>query len=216
MKTVVFSDTHLTHHFRPAKYARLKRIIESGDRVIINGDLWDSELTTFDKFVTSEWQQLFPLLLSKNTIYLYGNHDEEKDCDSRVSLFSVQQGYSYELEVGDKVLHIEHGHRIVSDLNIIHTAVKKLRILSYLYRGITTILVPLTNRAFLKIYGKMNKELEIWAANNLPKNTILVCGHSHLAEYAPEKQFIDLGAHTDSLRSYLLIEDDKMDLLEFS
>jgi UDP-2,3-diacylglucosamine pyrophosphatase LpxH len=62
----------------------------------------------------------------------------------------------------------------------------------------------------------MNRELESWAANKLPKNTILVCGHSHLAEYKPEKQFIDLGAHTDSLRIYLLINDDKMDLLEFS
>lgn len=216
MKTVIFSDTHLTHHFRPNKFARLKRIIESADRVIINGDFWDSELTTFNKFVTSEWKELFPLLKSKDTIYLYGNHDEEIECDDRVSLFSDTQGYTYKLPVGDKILHIEHGHRIAGDLNFLHTAVKRIRALSYIYRGITMVLVPLTNRMFLKVYGKMNRDLASWAQKNLPSNHILVCGHSHLAEYKPEKQFIDLGAHTDSLRSYLLIEDDKMDLLEFS
>jgi predicted MPP superfamily phosphohydrolase len=88
MQTLIFSDTHLTKGFNRKKYEFLREIIEPVDRVIINGDFWDGYLTSFDKFVNSEWQKLFPLLKEKQTIYLYGNHDKTKWCDSRVNLFS--------------------------------------------------------------------------------------------------------------------------------
>jgi hypothetical protein len=33
---------------------------------------------------------LFDLLLEKNTIYIYGNHDPKDLCDERCSLFAVE------------------------------------------------------------------------------------------------------------------------------
>ena len=84
-------------------------MISSADRVIINGDFWDSYVTSFDKFVKSKWRALFPLLKEKNTHYNYGNHDLKKNCDERVNLFSVTQSESLTLKVGDKELLIRLG-----------------------------------------------------------------------------------------------------------
>jgi len=68
MKILIFSDTHLTSKFDQEKFDFLKKIVNSSDRVIINGDFWDSWFTNFDDFVKSRWNKLFPLLKKKNTM----------------------------------------------------------------------------------------------------------------------------------------------------
>src|SRR5689334_5828739 len=91
MKLLIFSDSHLSARFDEAKYNYLRWIITHADKVVINGDFWDRDLTTFDQFVNSDWRKLFPLLLSKATTYIYGNHDWKGYCDERVNLFSTSQ-----------------------------------------------------------------------------------------------------------------------------
>jgi predicted phosphodiesterase len=208
MTTLVFSDTHLSSRFDPKMYERLKKLIEPADRVIINGDLWDSDLTSFDSFLNSEWKKIFPLLKERHAIYIPGNHDEKKHMDERTTLFSDLLTDHYKISVGDKVVHIEHGHRIVDDLNIAHTLAKKIKIVGIVYRWLTRILIPLTKGKYLKLYSSMNKEQKLWAQKNLGKNEILVCGHSHLAEYSPNEQFINIGAQIDSLESCLIVKGD--------
>src|SRR3990172_1424130 len=62
MKILVFSDSHLTDKFEEKKFYFLKKIIRQSDFVIINGDFWDGYLTTFNRFISSNWSKLFPLL----------------------------------------------------------------------------------------------------------------------------------------------------------
>lgn len=71
MKTLIFSDTHLTKKFDLKKFLFLKRIIESADQVIINGDFWDSWFSDFNGFLKSGWKDLFHSLKEKETIYIY-------------------------------------------------------------------------------------------------------------------------------------------------
>ncbi|KUK82735.1 MAG: Metallo-dependent phosphatase, partial [Microgenomates bacterium 39_6] len=87
MKTLIFSDTHLTDRLDPKKMAFLKKIINKADQVIINGDFWDGAFISFDQFLSSPWQELFSLLKKKQTIYIYGNHDKKERCGKGVSLF---------------------------------------------------------------------------------------------------------------------------------
>ncbi len=42
MRILVISDTHLTHKFDQRKFEYLLSIISQADKVIINGDFWDS------------------------------------------------------------------------------------------------------------------------------------------------------------------------------
>ena len=110
MKTIIISDLHLTAKFNKRTFNFLKDLISSVDKVIINGDFWDSYVTSFDKFVKSKWKDLFPLLKEKNTHYNYGNHDRKTDSDERVKLFSVTQAETLNLKVGDLELLIKHGN----------------------------------------------------------------------------------------------------------
>ncbi len=95
MKKLIISDTHLTN-FNKRQFIFLQDLISSVDQVIINGDFWDSWCVSFEKFVNSKWQDLFDLLLEKNTIYIYGNHDPKDLNDERTSLFAVKSCDSYQ------------------------------------------------------------------------------------------------------------------------
>ncbi len=117
MKILVFSDTHLTHKFDEKKYKFLHKIISDSDRVIINGDFWDGYLTTFNKFIHSSWKKLFPLLKSKKTVYIYGNHDIHAYSNKNSGQFSVKQTYEYRLTVNNKTFVFEHGHRLLKLLD---------------------------------------------------------------------------------------------------
>jgi len=112
MKHLIFSDSHLTDRFEEDKFKFLYRIISQSGRVIINGDFWDGYLTSFDKFIKSPWKKLFPLLLKKKTIYIYGNHDSPDLSDQRVNLFSIKQTEKYFIVSGEILLRIEHGQNI--------------------------------------------------------------------------------------------------------
>jgi len=126
MKTLIFADTHFSADFEPARYRAIIRLIQSVDRVIINGDFWDKYLTTFDEFVNSDWRQLFPLLKQKQTVYIYGNHDRLAYCDDRVKLFSSQQVDQYILETKDQTYLIEHGHTLAKEFEDRHPTVTRI------------------------------------------------------------------------------------------
>lgn len=111
MKTLIFSDLHASDQPNPQQLALLQQVISAADSVIINGDFWDHYVTTFDRFLHSDWQQLFPLLKQRNTIYLMGNHDPRESMDERWQRFADRLEYAYELRRGKTVFKIEHGHQ---------------------------------------------------------------------------------------------------------
>ena len=202
MKTLIFSDSHLTAHFDSAKCAFLQRLISSYDQVIINGDFWDGYETTFHKFANSEWKKLFPLLLKKNTIYLFGNHDK-KHWTLKPELFSVDQGERFVLPVGKKQLVIEHGHKISPSFDI--TYPKIAYVLSAFF----------SSRRFSfgrLLQGEQNMMMKHFAKNHLASNEVLVCGHSHVAENSRHQKFMNTGLIDYGVASYLSVENSTFKL----
>jgi predicted phosphodiesterase len=193
-KTVVFSDTHLTQRFDQKQFDALYSLISSADQVIINGDFWDSYETTFDSFIKSPWNQLFPLLKSKHTIYLYGNHDPKKYCDDRVSLFSDIQADHYLFQN----LYLCHGHQFAPRFS----KLEKSPLFPLLYKlnqanhWLEELLSPISPYfiGHLFFYRHLdNRPLLHFAKTQLPPDQILVCGHSHAAYFSPKDRYINDG-----------------------
>ena len=208
MKTLIFSDTHLTDTFDQAKYDFLRRIISQADKVIINGDFWDGFRCSFDDFLASDWQQLFPLLLEKQTVYLYGNHDGEEYCDERVSQFSVQQGLEYQIKLRDKVVHIEHGDRLDPLFGSHHHSQlwdPILKMYDFFDRINITYFRNLLRLLFFPkwlIYLIIKKHV-----SDFPENTILVVGHTHWPYFNLHRRFINLDAVAYGFGGYVTIDD---------
>lgn len=207
MKTLIISDTHLTHRFNQDTFDILKTLFTKADRVVLNGDFWDSHLTTFDKFVNSKWKELFPILKAKKTIYIYGNHDEEEVCDERVNLFSVEQGYSYTLKTPKEKFYLTHGQEVVPHINLVHKIVDRFPILRPPARLILNSIIAVVGKRYFRLYKKMNEDMKAWAKSNL-KEEILICGHSHLVESDVINKFINLGSNRHGYFQYMLLNKD--------
>lgn len=217
---IVFSDTHLTERFNTRKFNYLKEIITQADRIIINGDLWDGFICSFDEFVKSEWRKLFPLLKSKGTIYLHGNHDPKKWCDERVALFSICQLNSLDLKVAGIRLHIEHGHRIspklVSRLPCWQTLVLALRpLIGNLNLSLFRLWLATHRKRFLAMRSALqSKAMKRWCRKNLRENQMGVFGHSHAPELDYESKFISTGFINFGYASCLKIIGGRLILVE--
>jgi len=74
MKTLIFADTHLTEKFDVKLFDYIAPLALKADQIIINGDFWDSYLTSFDQFMSSSWMichwliRILPTGLSNTTI----------------------------------------------------------------------------------------------------------------------------------------------------
>jgi len=216
MKTLIFSDTHLTHRFEPKKYEFLKNLFESVDEIIINGDFWDGLSTTFERFLNSKWQQLFPLLRNKNTIYIYGNHDFKYMSDIRVSQFSVRQFEEYSLQTNPKKLIIRHGHQHTPSIQNKFKSRMLLKLINDLYDPAEKLALKIFGKKFFNktLYAKFNAWILEHAQRELKPNEVLVCGHSHNAFFSPEQKFINSGFIRHGLAQYLIIESQKIRFVE--
>jgi predicted phosphodiesterase len=213
MKTLIFSDTHLTSVFNPLKFDYLRRIITDADHVIINGDFWDRGFATFNQFVHSRWRSLFPLLRSRKAIYLYGNHDQQDWCDQRVAEFSVYQCKEIKLNVGSKQLLVTHGDKITAspELHIPWHSARSFN--AQLGSRVEAAGIKLLGNRFQKIGAFSNKSMKLFAQRHLKESEILVCGHSHLPEWSPDENFINSGINRHGCGQYVLIEDDRLRLV---
>jgi len=210
MKLLIFSDTHLTARFDQAKYRYLLNIIADADQVIINGDFWDSYLTTFDEFINSDWQQLFPVLKQKKAIYIYGNHDPKHLSDDRVYAFSVEQAQSKNIEADGLSLRVQHGHQIVMKGNGPKNWLDKLE--GRISGTIEFVLRSISNRTVNAILEPLNNKMKEWERHHVPHNRILVCGHTHIQENAAVQNFINSGVNNYGLGQYLLVNQGKIEL----
>lgn len=221
---LVFSDTHLSHKFNPKKFELLKRIVSNSDEVIINGDFWDCYLTTFDKFVTSKWKELFPLLKSKKAIYIYGNHDEKWYSDERVNLFSDKQRYQIVREISGHKFLITHGHTISLPFHmkfgrhyrkIIPASFEyNLYRLHELYRKFLIMLFGFNSRKIGMMTIRADRTRRRFALTNLKDNEVLVCGHTHVARDELENRYINYGYFNLGIAQYMLIHHDSYKLYE--
>ncbi len=220
MRVLIFSDTHLTVRFEQEKYDFLKRIVSDCDQVVINGDFWDGAITTFDKFVNSDWKSLFPLLKQKNTVYVYGNHDRRENSDERVSLFSVKQTYRHILKQNNKTFIIEHGHQtqpaIFEKLDIFpHSRIFVVFLNNFFSVFEKSVIKLLGNKTLQhKLYGKLNRETKQNIKELDLRNAIYICGHTHSPEIDLKNNFINTGFIRHSIAQYIMIENGKAELKE--
>lgn len=198
MRIFVFSDSHLSTKYDKEFYEWVKYWSSKADKIIICGDFWESDLCSFDEFVKSEWKDtLFPLLKSKDTHYIYGNHDYDTDSDDRVSIFSNEQSYELDLALGDREYHIEHGDRLCNPFD--------LRFLRHYGLLIQQIGCRLFGKSFLWIFKKHIKDIR---RNWDGEDRFLICGHTHYQ--AKGKNFFVMYPSTFGMLNGVLIEDDKV------
>lgn len=208
MKTLIFSDTHLGRRFDRKLFVKLTELIKSVDKVVINGDFWDYHLVSWNRFLSSKWNELFPLLKSKHTVYTFGNHDPARLMDERMNLFSDVQTVSFELKTRSQDFVIQHGNLIAPTIDETHPVVlhnKKLVGLSYwIYDYFTHKL----GFKFLRLGKPKNEKMKHWALENLRKDQILVCGHSHVMESDLHNRFVNTGLVRFGFMEYMIVEDD--------
>lgn len=211
MKTLIVSDLHLTEKYDEKLSVFLQKLFESCDRVIMNGDFWDGERTYFDRFISSRWQVLFPILKKKKTIYIYGNHDLEKYNDSRMSLFSEEQKHFHIYKEKGYSCHIEHGHLLFRTLDIaLHLPRKLLFFLSAIVQPIESFLVnngSLHNHIIRYSNIVMKKR-----AKTKQSGMWYVCGHTHYAELDRPNLYANSGFIQHGKASYLIATTEGLSL----
>ncbi|HEB14010.1 MAG TPA: hypothetical protein ENI09_01190 [candidate division WWE3 bacterium] len=213
---IVFSDTHLTHHwFNPKKFRYLANIIRSADQVAIVGDFWDGMRCSFDQFIQSPWKALFPLLKSKDAIYLYGNHDLEEWCDERVNRFSTLQAEAVDITVGTFNLRLEHGHRIAPDPITKNPKLLNIPMIGWAdYIFTSAIPMVLFGDRWAKVSGRvpthLMRERAKWASAN---GQWLICGHSHSAQVDPAIRYANSGFVGSGWAKYLRVDEYSIDLI---
>ena len=205
MKTVILSDTHLSTKVCHRKLDYLKSVIEDSDKVIVAGDFWDGFLTSFDNFINSKWKELFPLLLERQAVYLYGNHDRPEWCDERVSLFAVEHGLDTVVENNSQSYHITHGHTVFTSFEDKYPILNRKASLR-LGSNIDAVHKRVWGRKFLKDGSRINRPMSSWVSNNLPANQILVTGHSHYPEINLPNRFVNSGFIGFGYGNYAVIE----------
>jgi predicted phosphodiesterase len=215
MKILVFSDTHLSK-FDSKKYRLLKQIIHDSDRVIINGDFIDDWLISGKEFLESRWKSLFPLLLTKQTIYIRGNH-EETITHEVASHFSIKFCDSHEEYIKEKKFLFEHGDNIIKKNQFLFPKVNNkiiihfrflLRFFYFLENSFNTLMPQLSKRFF-----KGKKQNNILKNYYTDKEFFLITGDTHNAELDLEKNFANTGEIMNGYASYILITNGDIKLV---
>jgi len=194
VKTIVISDTHLDKKFDKRKFNFLKRTILSADKIIINGDFWDSWFVTIDDFLISKWQDIFPLLLDKDTFYIYGNHDPQQLVKNNWKYFATAAGEYYDYHDGGTSVHICHGDsfllgkrgkifEIYAQFVAMTNNSLAAKILSRFMHLVEYLGYKIFGKKFMtqnKISKKNNYLQKI--SRNPQSNEWLICGDTHHAE----------------------------------
>lgn len=204
MRTVVVSDLHLTHVFEPTKYQFLYRLFSQSDRVVLNGDIWDSFHTNWSRFTHSAWRHLFPLLKAKQAVYLFGNHDAS-EVTPEPWVVSHRWNDEFEFEWKNWNIHLEHGHRYSSAFHLEHPRAAFLLQNIIPYRLFTFKDIPINRRA---------DALQLQAAAQYSAATFLLMGHSHIPGLHESDRYANSGFIADGRASWIEVDDHAIRLKE--
>lgn len=227
--TIIFSDHHLGNNIHHKRLARFMSVCKKFDRIVLNGDFLD-DFWKFKETLASDWKPFFELLKHKEVIYLFGNHDRDSQ-DLRAATSEIIDYYAdtYYLPVGDHELVIRHGHRIYprpDDIFYKEKNTQSGKVSQKTIRKIWRFIYPimLAIRYFIERFPKtlarlqrpivkpQNERMKKYAQDHLESHQILVCGHSHYAEFSPDQQFINCGANSYGRVEYLSVINDTLKL----
>ena len=220
MKTLIIGDLHLkSQAYKQEIYEKLDEISSDIDQIILNGDFWDGYEQSFDRFLSSEWSVLFPLLKSKNTIYHPGNHDRLEWLDDRTSQFSVATRNHTEIVIAGKRIHITHGTEISphkSDMTYQKIPFKKMLMFMRLLEKYTRNedheflvkefekKIPKKNLENTKISNRMGQ------LSQSLNTDILIMSHTHIPYIETDPEFptyINTGVFDTPYFEYIVIDD---------
>ena len=176
--------------------------------MIIAGDFWDIWHTSFDRFLSSEWSRLFPLLRKKQAIYLWGNHDPAEFMDSRVKRFCLQlarecvihaEGHSWTVTHGDvftttneRMFRVTHEHELAKTI---------LRI----WERMESFVARLFGRNGLVVF---DRKYDVQVRNAVRRSgRRYITGHTHVFRTLPETGFINTGFVRHGLGQTIEIRD---------
>ncbi len=211
MSTLVISDTHLTKKFDQKLYNKLVELINKHDNIILNGDFWEGLQITFEEFLNSKWNILFPLLKEKKAVYIYGNHDRKIYSDERVALFCEKAAENLQLEINDKKYFLTHGDQLVlpsaKEIRSIESVRSKSsvyfeKVCTVIQKYVIKVFGPNTFPEFLNKFTKQERD------SIADINSIIVCGHSHKQQYKSEMNFVDIGFFNYDWANYLVIDEN--------
>lgn len=205
-KILVFSDSHLTPRFNEDSFSKLSKLIKQADQVIINGDFWEGYFYKFDDFLNSKWNQLFPLLKEKNTVYIHGNHDLEQYLDDRTSRFADVVTEKYEFSSGGKDFVCIHSHQYIESPTKTSVLMTVKFLLGSFYLAYYLLMLVMRRR-FWKIYQFENNILKKVQKRDFP-GKILVTGHTHLQEH--DGNFVNTGSMSFGFFEYTWIENGEI------
>ncbi len=211
MNILVISDLHLDAHFEPDRYNRLSELISKSKQVIICGDFWEGHGMDFDDFLKTQWTGLFPLLKSKHTVYVFGNHDRRDRSDDRIYKFCDIATEQYKTVIGPTHYIFEHGNRLSPKIDAI-LGIKKA---NPVYFAISEWI----QLAFVKIFGIKGFWIMFYGQNEKIKkasfkefehlgNYMYVCGHTDCAEIDLPRHFANSGLCKYGYIQYLTIEEE--------
>jgi UDP-2,3-diacylglucosamine pyrophosphatase LpxH len=233
LKILLISDLHLTSNFDKRKFDFLRKTFASADQIILVGDFWDQWFTTFDKFLNSEWSHLFPILKSKNTIYICGNHDPLDKVYVKANVFCSQYSNTFEFDLPQTKYYVIHGDALTKNKHQrkvefyikIHKYIEKQpwRVIFYSTKNFIeqSIFKILGYKKFFQFGGIANHHNQTMKEYKLQKNqqnkeiykTYLVCGDSHRPEIDEEIGYINTGFVKYGFASYVMIENAKPKLV---
>lgn len=213
MKTLVISDTHLTHKFDRAKFGFLAGIINDSDRVVLNGDFWDGYTCKFSDFLRSKWKKLFPLLKASKTVYVLGNHDNVNLTDERASRFSVKVCEDfYEFEDAEVNFVAEHGHQYVHYLDYKLPFLTKFPFANQAHQRFSKWLLLRKGLDVYKDDIENNKLMAEQGHLRHDDKAFLLMGHTHLAELDGLNKYANSGCVLYGYAQYLTIENGQVDV----
>ncbi|KXK27318.1 MAG: Calcineurin-like phosphoesterase superfamily domain protein [candidate division WS6 bacterium OLB20] len=105
---IVIADLHLTDRYDSRLGEFLSGLTAEADELIINGDLWDEDITEFAGFERA-WRPLLQKWAALRTVYLPGNHDTDPLLAEK-AWFAAEVLPVYSFTDGSVRFHIEHGH----------------------------------------------------------------------------------------------------------
>lgn len=208
MKTIIFSDTHITHRYNEERGRAFKELINPFEKVIINGDFIDKYFTDYAKLMISGWKDFFNLLSEKDAIYILGNHDSEDYAFNVLRPYFQEITRVYNLKIGKWQIHIEHGDRIAPTLDVYSPEIFGNRYMV----AVGNLMTDITTKVYPDFFRSSNRKMKKWGRKNLSEEEILICGHSHLADFSLEERFVNTGVSKFDYIQYLMVTDSKLEL----
>ncbi len=210
MKYLIISDTHLTDHLEKRKYRFLMNLIAPFENIIIDGDFWEARYVDTKKFLNSKYTPLFDLLKSKNTTYIYGNHDPEYVAKEIAERVSNKQSKMVKLQVGKNKFHIEHGHRFLHAKFENGGTPLLLKYSDMIGSGIfERFFFPLTVNILGSSWNKRTIQ-KIHEDQTIANDELVVCGHTHVPVFDLKNRFIDIGRIRATYATYLILDGDQI------